>query len=100
MLTDAATGEAAQHAWQAFRSRCPEVLTVDLILPDLVGIARGKRLTADAFEAALVGGLGFPSSLYGLDTTGANVDASGLIWEQGDADRPCRIDTATLAPVP
>ncbi len=100
MVTDAACAEAAQHAWQAFRARCPEVLTVDLILPDLVGIARGKRLTADAFEAALEGGLGFPSSLYGLDTTGANVDASGLIWEVGDADRPCRIDVATLAPVP
>jgi glutamine synthetase len=100
MPGDAARSEAAKRAWQAFRERCPEVRAVDLILPDLVGIARGKRLTADAFEAALGGGLSFPSSLYGLDATGANVDASGLIWEEGDADRPCLVDLPTLAPVP
>jgi glutamine synthetase len=100
MPGDAVHKETAGAAWQAFRERCPEVRTVDLILPDLVGIARGKRLAADAFEAALGGGLAFPSSLYGLDATGANVDASGLIWERGDADLPCRIDATTLAPVP
>jgi glutamine synthetase len=92
--------QAAARAWQAFLERFPETETVDLILPDLVGIARGKRLAAEAFGSALAGGLGFPSSIYGLDTTGANVDASGLIWEEGDADRPCRVDPTTLAPVP
>jgi glutamine synthetase len=92
--------EAERLAWQAFRNRFPDLETVDLILPDLVGIARGKRLAVDAFDAALSGGLGFPSSVYGIDATGANVAASGLIWEQGDADRPCRIDPTTLAPVP
>ncbi len=99
MPGDAARNEAAA-VWRAFRERCPEVRTVDLILPDLVGIGRGKRLTAEAFGAALGDGVSLPGSIYGLDTTGANVDASGLVWEQGDADRPCRIDLATLAPVP
>jgi glutamine synthetase len=92
--------EATRLAWQAFRDRLPDLETIDLILPDLVGIARGKRLVADAFEAALSGGLGFPSSVYGIDTTGANVAESGLIWEEGDADRPCRVDPTTFAPVP
>ncbi len=86
---------AAERAWQGFLERFPETETVDLILPDLVGIARGKRLAAEAFGSALAGGLGFASSIYGLDTTGANVDASGLIWEEGDADRPCRVDPTT-----
>jgi len=101
MSGDAARIEAAaERVWRSFRKRCPDLDTVDLILPDLAGIGRGKRLTAAAFEAALGAGLSFPSSLYGMDATGANVDASGLIWEQGDADRPCRIDLTTLAPVP
>ncbi len=78
----------------------PEVETVDLILPDLAGIARGKRLVADAFDAALSGGLGLPSSIYGVDSTGANVAASGLIWERGDADLPCLVDPTSLAEVP
>ncbi len=92
--------DVAQSAWQSFLEHHPATTSVDLILPDLAGIARGKRLTADAFAGALAGELSFPSSLYGIDATGANVDASGLVWEQGDADRPCLIDPATFAPVP
>src|SRR5918996_3924919 len=90
----------ARAAWQAFLERHPATAAVDLILPDLVGIARGKRLTAAGFASGLEGGLSFPGSLYGMDSTGANVDASGLIWEEGDPDRPCRIDPSTFAPVP
>jgi glutamine synthetase len=92
--------QAAEGTWRAFRQRRPEVATVDLILPDLAGIARGKRLSAEALEAALGTGLTFPSSVYGIDASGKNVDASGLIWEEGDADRPCLIDWTMLAPVP
>jgi glutamine synthetase len=92
--------EAVRRAWESFRRSFPEVETVDLILPDLAGIARGKRLVADAFDGALCGGLGFPSSVYGMDSTGANVAASGLIWERGDADLPCLVDPASLAAVP
>jgi glutamine synthetase len=95
--TDKAT---AERAWRALQGRCAGLSTVDLILPDLAGIARGKRLRADAFEAAIEAGLTFPSSVYGTDASGKNVDASGLIWEEGDADRPCLIDWITLAPAP
>ena len=90
----------ALAAWQAFLARHPATASVDLILPDLVGIARGKRLSAGGFAAGLSGSLSFPGSLYGMDATGANVDASGLIWEQGDPDRPCVVDPSTFAPVP
>jgi glutamine synthetase len=90
----------AATSWRAFTGRCRGVATVDLILPDLAGIARGKRLRADAFEAAIESGLTFASSVYGIDASGNNVDASGLIWEEGDADRPCLVDWTTLAPVP
>jgi glutamine synthetase len=86
--------------WEAFAERCPGTATVDLILPDLAGIARGKRMTAAAFESTIDVGLTFASSVYGIDGTGENVAASGLIWEEGDADRPCLIDWTTLAPVP
>jgi glutamine synthetase len=87
-------------AWRAFTRRCSDRATVDLILPDLAGIARGKRLTAAAFESTIDAGLTFASSVYGIDASGENVDASGLIWDEGDADRPCLVDWTTLAPVP
>ena len=95
-----AGADDARSAWRRFLERFPDTASVDLILPDLAGIARGKRLTADAFAAGLEGEFSFPSSLYGIDATGANVAASGLVWEQGDADRPCLIDPTTFAPVP
>ncbi|MGH6900287.1 MAG: glutamine synthetase family protein [Geminicoccaceae bacterium] len=87
-------------AWRAFTKRCPDTTTVDLILPDLAGIARGKRLTAAAFESTIDAGMTFASSVYGIDASGENVEASGLIWEEGDADRPCLVDWTTLAPAP
>jgi glutamine synthetase len=89
-----------RETWRAFTERHQSTATVDLILPDLAGIARGKRLTADTFEKAIDGGLTFASSVYGIDSSGENVEASGLIWEEGDADRPCLVDWNTLAPVP
>jgi glutamine synthetase len=95
--TDKAT---AERAWWALEANCAGLSTVDLILPDLAGIARGKRLRADGFAAAIETGLTFPSSVYGTDASGKNVDASGLIWEEGDADRPCLIDWTTLVPAP
>ena len=97
---DVLANEAARRAWRTFRRRFPDVESVDLILPDLAGIARGKRFVADAFDGALSGGLGFSSSVYGMDSTGANVAASGMIWERGDADLPCLVDPTSLAPVP
>ena len=89
----------AEQVWRAFKRRHPATATLDIILPDLAGIARGKRLSVGASEGALAG-LTFASSIYGIDSCGVNVDASGLIWEEGDADRPCLVDWTTLAPVP
>jgi glutamine synthetase len=92
--------QADPAPWQSFLGRFPTTAGIDVILPDLNGVPRGKRLSRSAFEAALQGGLSFATSLYALDTTGANVDASGLVWEEGDADRPCLLDMESLAPVP
>lgn len=83
-----------------FLDEHPLVETVDVILPDIVGIARGKRFDIGELEAALRGEAVFSSTLYALDSTGANVDRSGLVWEEGDADRPIRLDIDTLLPVP
>jgi glutamine synthetase len=84
----------------AFLEDHPLIEAVDIILPDIVGIARGKRFDIGELEAALDGDAVFSTTLYAIDTTGANVDRSGLVWEEGDADRPIRLDLDTLVPVP
>lgn len=87
-------------ALDAFLDEHPLTESFDLLLPDLSGVARGKRLPTPALRAALAGETFFTTTLYALDTTGANVDQSGLVWEEGDADRPVALDARTLRPVP
>lgn len=87
-------------ALDAFLAEHPLTDSVDLLIPDLSGILRGKRLPPSAVRGALQGEAFFTTSVYALDCTGANVDRSGLIWEEGDADRPLRLDPATLRQVP
>lgn len=87
-------------ALDAFLAEHPLTDSVDLLIPDLCGILRGKRLPPSAIRAALAGEAFFTSSVYALDSTGANCDRSGLVWEEGDADRPLRVDPASLRPVP
>src|SRR4051794_21061196 len=84
----------------AFLEEQPLTESIDLLLPDLSGILRGKRLPPAGVRAALAGEAFFTTTLYAIDTAGANVHESGLVWEEGDADRPLRLDPGTLRPVP
>ncbi|MCB1969376.1 MAG: glutamine synthetase [Rhodobiaceae bacterium] len=78
----------------------PLIESADFLLPDLVGIPRGKRVGVPELRSSIGGDAFFTSTLYALDTTGANVDESGLVWEEGDADRPLYLDPQTLRVVP
>ncbi len=83
-----------------FLGEHPLTESIDLLLPDLSGVLRGKRLPPDGVRTALGGESFFTTTLYSVDTAGANVAESGLVWEAGDADRPLRLDPRTLRPVP
>ena len=74
--------------------------SLDVLVPDLAGVLRGKRLPPSAVRSALAGESFFTTTVYSIDTPGANVAESGLVWEEGDADRTLRLDPATLRPVP
>ncbi len=78
----------------------PLTESVDVLLPDLAGVLRGKRLPPSAVRRALDGEAFFTTTVYSIDTPGANVSESGLVWEEGDADRPLRLDPTTVRPVP
>lgn len=85
---------------EAFLAEHPLTDSVDLLLPDLSGVPRGKRLPPGALRAALAGEGFFTTTIYAVDTTGANVDRSGIVWEEGDQDRALLLDPGTLRPVP
>jgi len=74
--------------------------TVDLLLPDMNGLLRGKRITRDALEKVYQNGICLPMSLIATDITGNTVEETGLGYDIGDEDRICRPIPGTLKSIP
>jgi glutamine synthetase len=85
------------RAWLAAHG---SVRAVDLLLPDLMGIPRGKRVTVAELEGVHRDGLLLPASMFALDVLGGTVQSTGLGFDEGDADRVCLPLPDSLAVVP
>ena len=80
------TGSTVAEA-EAFLAAHPQVEAFDIVLHDANGIARGKIIRRHELLAVYRSGRHMPISILGLDICGVDVEATGLIWDQGDADR-------------
>lgn len=78
----------------------PDARWIDVLIPDMWGIPRGKRLAASVMEKLLTTGIVLPGSTYAMDMQGNNVDSTGMGFADGDPDYPCHAVRETLAPVP
>src|SRR5512134_1943861 len=85
---------------RAWLQRHPQVRVIDLLLPDQMGIPRGKRVTTAELEGVHRNGLLLPASMFALDVLGGTVQATGLSFDEGDADRVCLPLPGSLARVP
>lgn len=85
---------------QDFLARHPGIEAVQMYLTDPSGVARGKNIRRHELEALFRDGRQVAGSILGLDVTGADVEATGLVWEAGDADKVCRPVPGTLQPCP
>ena len=81
-----------------FLARHPAVAFLDVFYTNLAGVPRGKRLRAHEFSAAFDQGRFLPGSILVVDITGLDVEESGMVWEDGDADRIGWPVPGTLAP--
>jgi glutamine synthetase len=88
-----------EHITELRRS-FPEARFVDVLLADLAGIFRGKRVTIDDLPSVYGGGFLLPGSMFALDVLGGTIQETRLGFEEGDADRPCAPIEHTLVPVP
>ncbi len=84
----------------AFLAKHPDTEFVEAFLVDLNGIPRGKRLPGSALRRIFESGINLPASTIVLDVWGHDVEASGLIFETGDADHPCMPVAGSLRPLP
>jgi glutamine synthetase len=84
----------------ALRREFPATRFVDVLLADLCGIPRGKRVTIDELEQVYRGEFLLPGSLFAVDVQGGTIQETHLGFDEGDADRPCLPLPGTLVPMP
>jgi glutamine synthetase len=82
---------------QAFLDAHPDVQAIELLITDPGGVPRGKLIAREELLALYNEGRCVAGSILGLDVTGEDVEATGLVWSVGDADRICRPVPGTLA---
>ncbi len=84
----------------AFLKDHPEVLYVDLLIADMNGVVRGKRIERTSLHKVYEKGINLPASLFALDINGSTVESTGLGLDIGDADRICYPIPNTLSNEP
>ena len=85
---------------QGFLAAHRDIDAVQVFITDASGVPRGKSVRASELEAIYRDGRRVAGSILGLDITGEDVDATGLVWEAGDADGICRPVPGTMLPSP
>ncbi len=83
-----------------FLAQYPDVQTIELLIADLNGVVRGKRIERNLLTKVYKKGFYLPGSVMALDATGTTVEDSGLGMDVGDCDRLCYPVPGTLSLVP
>lgn len=91
---------ATEDEATAFLAANPDIVQFQAFLTDPSGVARGKILRPEELKTAYREGRPIPCSIQSLDILGADVLETGLVWEEGDSDRPYHPVAGTLTHVP
>ncbi len=77
----------------------PDTQTMELLVPDILGILRGKRIRRSSFEKTCDEAFGFCGGTLLMSALGSVLP--GMIGDDdGDPDTPCRLVPGSIAPVP
>jgi glutamine synthetase len=85
---------------KAFLDANPHITTFEVLFTNMCGVPRGKRLRRHEVMAVYEQGRFLPGSILVVDITGQDCEDTGLVWEDGDADRLARPMPGRLAPAP
>ncbi|MGI9168899.1 MAG: glutamine synthetase family protein [Caulobacteraceae bacterium] len=83
---------------RAFLAARPDMAFFEVIFTNLSGVPRGKRLRRHELTAVYEQGRFLPGSILVCDITGRDCEETGLVWEDGDADRVAWPAPGTLVP--
>ena len=81
---------------EAFFAAHPDIDSIEMIYTDFGGVPRGKRLRQHEVLSVYEIGRFFPGSIAVVDITGQDTVETGLVWEDGDADRSMKPIPGTL----
>jgi len=84
----------------AFLQAHPELQFIDLLIPDMNGIVRGKRVDPSTLPKVFERGIAMPASIFALNIQGTTVEETGLGLDIGEADRVCLPIDGTLTVEP
>jgi glutamine synthetase len=85
---------------QDFLRAHPTLRFIDLLLHDMNGVDRGKRIDVASAAGTWREGLLLPASMFAIDVQGHTLQQTGLGFDDGDADRLCLPLPGTLLSVP
>ncbi|MFT3996691.1 MAG: glutamine synthetase family protein [Asticcacaulis sp.] len=85
---------------KAFLDAHPHINYFEILFTSMTGVPRGKRLRRHELLPIYEYGRFLPGSILVVDTLGADCEETGLVWEDGDADRVARPVPGTLTPAP
>lgn len=91
---------ATKDEAQAFLDAHPHIVYFEILFTSMTGVPRGKRLRRHELMPIYEYGRFLPGSILVVDTLGADCEDTGLVWEDGDADRVARPVPGTLVPAP
>lgn len=83
-----------------FLKKHPDVDVMELLVADLAGVLRSKRIRADEFTKVFENGFCMPGGTVLLSTLGDVVSGISFTADDGDPDIDARIVPGSLAPVP
>lgn len=94
------TDQAAGDELDAFLAAHPDIQFFEVLFTALSGVPRGKRLRRHEMRNVYDYGRFLPGSILVNDITGQDCEETGLVWEDGDADRLGKPVPGTLVPAP
>lgn len=85
---------------QRFLRKYGETEVIELLIPDMAGVLRGKRIRRDEFSTIFNKGFNVPGGIVVLDTLGDAVPDIAWSADDGDPDAAASIVPGSLVPVP
>jgi glutamine synthetase len=85
---------------RSYMKRYPDTDAMELLIPDMPGVLRGKRIRGEEFEKIFTDGFYLPGGTVLMNTLGNTVPGMPWSGDDGDPDVPAKIVPGSLTPVP